>query len=177
MAPATWGLRSRPQSSISAISAGAEPGFSRMWATVPYMLVLPAASADSCADLILQHRTELDAEFRRVLVLVHRDGVFGGRADNLVLLAGDGQCAIALARELPTVRNLACHGPLLQRGALKCRARSPRTSGQMSSIPAVLTRPWPASRSAPCLLSLPKSDRAVTRTALVLADPRTRSTA
>src|SRR6266536_3449324 len=67
------------------------------------------APASALRAIVLQHLAELLAQLRRVLVAVHVGGVQRGGADDLVLLAGDGEAALRLTGELTTVCDLACH--------------------------------------------------------------------
>src|SRR5689334_12944372 len=80
------------------------------------------ASGRGGGHLVLEHRLDLVPEFRAVGVTVYRDGVLGGGPDDLVLLAGDGQRAPALAGHLPAVRDFppcrTSHGASLPGSAL-----------------------------------------------------------
>jgi hypothetical protein len=71
-----------------------------------------AAHADKPSDAEL---ADLLAELGAVLVAVHRDGVLGRGADDLLLLADDRQRAVRIAREPAAVGHHACHRHLLSR--------------------------------------------------------------
>src|SRR3712207_5747494 len=57
----------------------------------------------------LEEPAHLLAQLRRVLVPVHRDGMLGGRARDLVLLADDRQRAVAVAGKAAAVGHHSRH--------------------------------------------------------------------
>src|SRR5262249_45155613 len=63
--------------------------------------------------LVLQSGADLGPQLGVVRVPVHRNGVLGRGADDFLLLTGDGEGALGLAREVPAVGYLAHDAHLL----------------------------------------------------------------
>ncbi len=59
----------------------------------------------------------------------------GGRADDFVLLTGNGECAVRDARILAAVGDLPCHGALLDSRVRHFQGRSARPAGQPGTPP------------------------------------------
>src|SRR6478735_2614961 len=66
----------------------------------------------------LKEPAKLLAQFGGVLVSVHRGGVLGGRANDLLLLADDRQRAVRVARPTTTIGHHPRHTNLLLVGSI-----------------------------------------------------------
>src|SRR6266545_1717778 len=98
------------------------------------------ASGARHRHFVLQHATKLVPQLRRVLLAVHRGGVLGRGAEDVVLLAREVEGAADVVRVVAAVDPLACHGISLSDGL-----------SALSSLPAARPkrRPAPRGRGSP----------------------------